>query len=281
VDTSNLPENSLDVLAHSAFQRLLRLLDEGKGEGGREGRKKGGRECGMDRPPSVWQALHAMGTHMSRKFFGEAIGYLEEYARLLVVARIHLTAAYVDRSFEKLLAGEGGRRQIFSRAERQIARAMTRWVRANLEFLQELDRPQGSEGVTWESLASQVEAVSGQPAGGKEGEEEEEEEERCVICDGAMLSDEMRNSTGTCVRGHVVGRCMETFMLLRSSEVWECPLCNSMAAPSRASLGQEGERFENETSTGVLLERPSWLKPWHTRGMTCLFCNVPCRLANT
>eukprot|EP00624_Nannochloropsis_granulata_P000332 evm.model.NODE_11302_length_8480_cov_19.054834.2 len=68
VDVSRLPEGSEDILAHTAFQRLVGLLEQGKKEGGQGGEK----------PTYVWQALHAICTHISRKFFQGAPHLMEE-----------------------------------------------------------------------------------------------------------------------------------------------------------------------------------------------------------
>lgn len=182
---------------------------------------------------------------------------------------------------------------------------MAQWVQARLAFFAEVDRPRRRRGGRWEEmveralvLCGSVGPVDGEAAmevdgeGGKGGGGGHDQEQ-CFLCEGQVVVDPHLNLTVRCERNHVLGRCMETFLIINTPEYWECPLCNSMARPMLPAVvvgeggergggrGEEGGEGHESMSAGNFLQRPSWLRPWQTRGMSCLFCNVPCRLVNT
>jgi len=149
---------------------------------------------------------------------------------------------------------------------------MAQWVQARLAFFVEVDRPRRRRGGSWEGMVREVMALCASIEG-----EEEGEEEKCVVCEGKVPIDPMMNLTVACENGHVLGRCMETFTLIKTPEYWECPLCSIMACPSYSGEREGGGVMGREG----WLRRPAWLRPWHGRGMMCLYCNVPCQLVNT
>ncbi len=255
VDLSRLPGGSHDILPHTVFQRLVDLL--GGGEAGAGGLK----------PTCVWQALHAVYTHLSLKFFAGAPHYMEEYARMQLLARAHLVASYIDRSMEALFASQEQLEpppKRLTREEKQIVRRMAQWVHARLAFFAQVDRPTRRQGGTWEDMVQYALVLCAQGPG-------EAGEEHCLLCEGVVPLDPMMNPTVACAQGHVLSRCMETLRVVESVAYWECPLCNSMACP------------EEGGGKGGGVPRPAWLRPWHMRGrgVSCLYCHVPCQLVNT
>lgn len=173
VDTSALPAGSHDLLPYTAYARLAALLGQWPGlllptptnALAVEGQQGQGR---FRRPPCAWQALHALHAHVSQRCLAHAPHMQAAAAKVQRLARLHLAAAYVDRSLSRLLLlqeQEEGRGEglLLSTGGRRVVWAMSRWLRGRQGFLEEGGKgeeegdggpPVRQGGGTWEELAA-------------------------------------------------------------------------------------------------------------------------------
>lgn len=112
VDVSALPEGSHDLLPYTVYHRLAELLLAG---------------AQQSQPPCVtwWQALHALHAHAAAWLLAPAPHLLEAARRVQALARVRITAAYIERSLTELvLRGPA----VLSKDDRRVAWAMVRWL---------------------------------------------------------------------------------------------------------------------------------------------------------
>lgn len=115
-------------------------------------------------------------------------------------------------------------------------------------------------------------------------------EELCFLCGGLV---QWTNEPGApdearCAEGHVLGRCMETLLIIDSIEYWECRCCMRKARPHQAPPPRAQGGAADDAPEAV--EGPGWMRPpWLAEdgrgtqagaGVWCLFCQVPCMLVN-
>ena len=125
-------------------------------------------------------------------------------------------------------------------------------------------------------------------SGGPEGEKSLVE--KCFLCDANVPFEEGFGASAKCTAGHVLTRCSETLLVIETAQYWDCAICNAMIRPHFSPPSAVGGGAADDVQViekGIQkhriswLTRPSWLAPWQSHGIWCLYCNVKCSLANT
>jgi hypothetical protein len=91
------------------------------------------------------------------------------------------------------------------------------------------------------------------------------------VCSSSMPLSDLAPNEGfeNCDAGHLLNRCVRSFLLVESTIAWECPVCKAIARP-----------FNTPPEAGEATPLPAWLSSVAGTGMWCPHCHVPCCLLN-